>query len=723
MAGQAETPILWLQLHCPSQITSGALSAGTPLPPEAPALVYDKSQGLFSTADDVLGEVVEDIKNQVQFHHDDDWTTFPEIAEFLQQHGVESSYAIAVCPSFGSWAIGVADGWKNRERAAKVALSVALTGNAAPGMAHGGGKHGGKAGGGKAGGGKGARKGGGGALGQQHHQPAPPAQGGGPIMWISVPHSSLAMSGLMPDAPVVSHDKSMGDILSAASYILSDLVPNCENEVEIIHDPDWKTFPEIADAIAQQGGEESCLCVASCPSQGKWGVGAAGSWKHQESTSKLALCIALVAGTDTIHAIQQSHPELAQACAMAGILPSGGGGGRRGGGRAAGQQYAPAPMQHKRAWNGGDAISPGPAMMPARGMGAIAEGHGAPVAWISVPAGSQLPQQGLIPDSVAIAFEKGVDVFSSAHHILSELVPELSEEVSFVHDADCDKYPEITAAVKAGGMEGIGQAVALCPSISMWAVGLAYGWKDRERAAKLALSVRIASGTDNMEALAANYPDYAAFVNKTGLVEGAGAAPQMWAPQAEMHGGGGNKRRRFQEQATPAANKGGGKGLPPAAKGLSPLPRDDPVWVQVEPSAPVHEALENMPLEALAVSTQGGCRPLYACVDKVLVKLLETPDTEVQYIDDPDGSVFGSVAEALQQITDEQCQITVAICNTYGTWAIGVGNKWKDRQNAAKVALATLLSVRSCEVGLAPDLSEFPPICDFVERVKPFESA
>merc|ERR1719464_2023218 len=65
--------------------------------------------------------------NAVTIVHDADWQQFPEVGEALKQmSGEENCFAVATCPARGRWAIGVASGWKGRECATKLAISLAL---------------------------------------------------------------------------------------------------------------------------------------------------------------------------------------------------------------------------------------------------------------------------------------------------------------------------------------------------------------------------------------------------------------------------------------------------------------------------------------------------------------------------------------------------------------------------------------------------------------------
>ncbi|CAJ1430043.1 unnamed protein product [Effrenium voratum] len=110
-----------LQLLQESQLTTQGF------PPEAPALVHDKAMTVFSAGHSILQELVGDIGSEVEIHHDPDWDIFPEVGEAIKNAGAEQlCFSVATCPNQGKWAVGIANGWKGRETASKLALSFAL---------------------------------------------------------------------------------------------------------------------------------------------------------------------------------------------------------------------------------------------------------------------------------------------------------------------------------------------------------------------------------------------------------------------------------------------------------------------------------------------------------------------------------------------------------------------------------------------------------------------
>merc|ERR1719277_2230440 len=120
------------------------------------------------------------------------------------------------------------------------------------------------------------------------------------VLWITLNTASKILDdGYPPIAPVLTYDKA-ATVFSEAHSILSDLVGDISAEVIITHDTDWDVFPEVGAAVQQAGGEENCLGIAACPSQGKWAVALAGGKKGRENAGKLALALALAADSEQI---------------------------------------------------------------------------------------------------------------------------------------------------------------------------------------------------------------------------------------------------------------------------------------------------------------------------------------------------------------------------------------------------------------------------------------
>lgn len=290
------------------------------------------------------------------------------------------------------------------------------------------------------------------------------------------------------------------NIFSSAAFVLGDCVGDISTEVEIIHDADWTQYPDIGETIKAATGEDHCFAVAVCASQAKWGLGLASGWKGRESAAKLALAVSLASDNPQLSGkLTRAHPEFAAIChgqgfAVAKASASGGCGAavKRGGGGGGGGGFAPA---------AGDESGP------------------PTIHFITAPPEASVVAQGLPADAPAIAHTKAKkDYFSSAHHILQDLVTDLSE-VSFEDDADWKVMPEIGAALTAAGAEENSYVVASCPSQACWGVGLAAGWKGRESAGKMALALALAQAAGRIEELGNTYPEFGEICAGAGLMQ------------------------------------------------------------------------------------------------------------------------------------------------------------------------------------------------------------
>lgn len=124
----------------------------------------------------------------------------------------------------------------------------------------------------------------------------------------------------------------------------------------------------------------------------------------------------------------------------------------------------------------------------------------AEIHWLTISEYTGLAQEKLAHVGPVLVFDKGISVYSYGSGILSSLVLEPKEDVSYTHDNDWSKFPEIYEGLKSKGVKESVYCVAKCPIMGKWAVGIANGWKGRETAAKLALCVAIAAPSPEMRA-------------------------------------------------------------------------------------------------------------------------------------------------------------------------------------------------------------------------------
>jgi hypothetical protein len=495
--------------------------------------------------------------------------------------------------------------------------------------------------------------------------------------------SSLTAEGLPAEAPVLEYEKGVG-VFQSTTYIIYDLLGDDKGDkLELIHDPEWTQFPEVGMAMKEAGLEENCIAVAKA--DGRWAIGMGGNWKGRENAAKLALCVALACDSPKLDSILRSHPEFAQMLEKAGL-----------------------------------AEAPPPSAAPARGKKSKAKAQDdeeegdapknpTPVVHIvTLTEESTLTAEGFPGEAPALCYDKASYAFSEAHNCLSELVGDIQSEVVFTHDADGDKFPEINEAIR----ESLGQTwcfcIAQCASAGKWGLGLAGGWKAREVAAKLALAVAIcAEGGENLDQMAASYPEFGQMCANAGFVPSGGFVPK--APEEREAPPKKKKKGAVVEEAE-LEEMGGLGGI----SGKPKLPRNQPFWLHL-PAAPA-VLIDGMPAETLMLFGEEGQRKaLYSHVDKFLAEFVESIETDIEFVDDPNWENFPEVAAALEEYKVEDC-LHIAVCGSAGVWAAGVGRKWKTRNSAAKVALGTVLALQLADSGTGPDMTAFPEFSKFIEE-------
>ena len=117
----------------------------------------------------------------------------------------------------------------------------------------------------------------------------------------------------------------------------------------------------------------------------------------------------------------------------------------------------------------------------------------------------------------------------------------------------------------------------------------------------------------------------------------------------------------------------------------------------------------------IALAYDGNTRPqLYESVGLVLKILLNDPETEVEYHDDPEWEKIPQLHSSLREITDEEISMELAICQYHGAWGVGLGWEWDERHVAAKVALASVLYCQARDLGASPEMPGLSAFKHFV---------
>lgn len=332
--------------------------------------------------------------------------------------------------------------------------------------------------------------------------------------------------------------------------------------------------------------------------------------------------------------------------------------------------------------------------------------------WITLTDDSPLVEQGYHAMAPALVHSSALsDVFSSGHYILQELLGD--EEVVMNHDTDWTLFPEVGEALKEQGIDEMSFCVAVCASHGKWAVGLAGNWKKREQATRLALCVALAANAESLSGVVSQHPAFGQLCADAGIVieDDEGVAPPLQPPVESYR----PKKRRT--SAAPASHEAEWNPKSPVVTDGASFPRDAPLWITLS-EGKVPQQLEGFTLEGLSVASDGGRKGLYNQCDEAL-KLVLGPDSgDVEYHDDANWEHFPQVGAVLKAITGKEECLTLAICPSRASWALGVGMKGKNRYAAAKLALATTLAIEMKSVQQDFDLSELPSFADFVEEAR-----
>lgn len=271
---------------------------------EGYAFVFEKFQPVFGQAQAILSELTDGSSN-VTFQDDPELEKFPEISEACCRAGADqSSLCLATCAG-GLWAVGLANGNKQRQTAAKLALAVALLSKRDDSMTK--------------------------MLAKKYrdfgevcrraclldsvetvsHQVAISK----PIFELQLgPSSKLVQEEKLPtDGYAVNFEDVAQDVYDAADAILTSILGNVSSDVAFEHS-NWDVLPEIGTAIQKAGGPETRYVLASCKSKGKWGVGLATGWWNREAAAKLALCIPLVVSANLYETFADKYPPFRSYC-------------------------------------------------------------------------------------------------------------------------------------------------------------------------------------------------------------------------------------------------------------------------------------------------------------------------------------------------------------------------------------------------------------------------
>lgn len=328
---------------------------------------------------------------------------------------------------------------------------------------------------------------------------------------------------------------------------------------------------------------------------------------------------------------------------------------------------------------------------------------GAEVKWVDLAdSNSELLEQGYPSEAPVIEWTKELQasgVLSGIGAITMQLAGDASVELR--HDVEWTEFPEVCEALRALDVSEVSYCIAFCPDKSRWGVGLGGKWKNREATAKLALSVLLAQETDTPS----NEPHFRQFCDAAGVplprdepVEPVARRAVNLRPARSAEG---SQPPRYAPQATDV------------------IPRDTPLWLTLPEDENVPEVIKGLMADTVVVATESQRRrEVYSQAEVALQMFTGDNKEAIKYLDDSNWENFPIVGTALKAIAPKEECMTVALCDAQSVWAVGVGMRRKNRDAAAKVALATALALQAEDAGEEVDFSEMEAFETFVQEAR-----
>lgn len=287
-------------------------------------------------------------------------------------------------------------------------------------------------------------------------------------------------------------------------------------------------------------------------------------------------------------------------------------------------------------------------------------------AWLEItgPEKDALVGSGMPTRVPVVPYDRDKKVFQRARSILQNLIDDQEwEAVTVEHDEDLTLFPHIVDALNTATGEAIQYCIARHVKLGRWAVGTGYNIKGRENAAKVALAVSIAQEAGKMEKTALDEGDFATFCVQAGLLT---------------------------QDQLPEGSKGtGAVQWPLYTISLKPPSAGEAASVLTES--------KNLPATAPAVYYHKDWHDCFAAAHLMLIDLVGDDAQKVEYTHDFkdnifDATVFPEVRQAIADARGHDECICVATLQECNVWGVGLAAGQRNREMAAKIALALALS-------------------------------
>mmetsp|Transcript_45934 Transcript_45934/g.106799 ORF Transcript_45934/g.106799 Transcript_45934/m.106799 type:complete len:488 (-) Transcript_45934:186-1649(-) len=324
---------------------------------------------------------------------------------------------------------------------------------------------------------------------------------------------------------------------------------------------------------------------------------------------------------------------------------------------------------------------------------------------------TQVPEllEGLTVDGWAYSFDgKKQGLCSQVDQYLEEVLGGddalLYSEGNNQQDDSWEKFPEVGAALRETVPE-IDECfcIAVCREAQVWAVGVGAKGRNRYYASRVALAMRLLCAAQEVGEMhdISSYPALEEVFSSLGAPAGE-EPPTKKARTTAFDAAERPARQAAREPADGEASEGA-------------MPRDTPFYISLLEDDAVHEKLEGMPLQGLAVATTARPGRLFNKLDDVLSLFVE--EAEIEYLDDPDWSRMPEVGNAVARVFSKEEQLCVAVCPARNMWAVGLAARGHARWQASKLAIAASLVLQYGDE-LDLDLSAFPDFQEFVDLAK-----
>lgn len=307
-------------------------------PTNAPMVSFSKAlheTGLSSTAAIMLQELGVD-STEIELKHDSDWQDYPEVGDAIKAAGgEENAFCIATCPGRNLYGVGLGGKQKFRENVAKLALCVAVAGQADDAFA--------------------AKFPGfmefqsSGALPapvvaewepaskkRRQNQNAESAEEAAPVdfgateegefprdvpLWVTLPIGEPRPDKLISIAgdealTITTQGKRRKGLYNQAEACINALMPDGAADIEYHDDANWEDFPAVGIALKAIADKEECMTIATSASRDIWavGVGMRGNSRFTAAKAAMAVALALQAMDNGDGSIPEEIAEMTAMC-------------------------------------------------------------------------------------------------------------------------------------------------------------------------------------------------------------------------------------------------------------------------------------------------------------------------------------------------------------------------------------------------------------------------